>query len=85
MVISAEDRLNQRMEQVVDTTIRRTNRVKENVSIRQKSLSSRISQMGRVGQSAIRRVSTFRRGRREIGIRNKWRKTVAKKTEKSEK
>lgn len=85
MVISAEDRLNQRMEQVVDTTIRRTNRVKENVSIRQKSLSGRISQMGRVGQSAIRRVSTFRRGRREIGIRNKWRKSVAKKAEKSEK
>lgn len=84
MVISAEDRLNQRMEQVVDTTIRRTTLVKESVSARQKSISSRISRMGLVGQSALRRVSTFRHDRRDIGIRNIWEIVRDKKTENSE-
>ena len=73
MVMNAEDRFNLRMEQVVDSTVQKTSHVRETVSARQKSISSRIGQMSAIGQSAVRRVQTFRRDRREKGIRNMWR------------
>ena len=75
MVLNAEDKFNLRMEHVVDSTVQRTSHVKETVSARQKSISARISRMGSVGQSAIRRVQTFRHDHREKGIRNMWRNT----------
>ena len=59
-VIRMEENFNENMSSIVDHAAQRAEHVKEGISNRQKAISDRLSSLGHLDRSAVRRVSSFR-------------------------
>ena len=60
VVIRMEENFNENMSSIVDHAAQRAEQVKEEISSRQKAVSDRLSALGHLDRSAVRRISSFR-------------------------